>query len=51
MRKIRKGAGRMHAIESDSFRTRTRPRARPRESEFYSRRGTRTTTKALAAVP
>jgi hypothetical protein len=27
------GAGRLHAIDSDSFRTRTRPRAR--ESEFY----------------
>ena len=28
-----KGALRLHAIESDSFRT--RPRARSRESEFY----------------
>ena len=27
------GAGRLHAIDSDSFRT--RPRARSRESEFY----------------
>jgi hypothetical protein len=32
----------MHAIESDSFRTRSR--ARPRESEFYRGRGTSTTT-------
>jgi len=31
----------MHAIESDSFRTRPRSRARPRESEFYRGRGTR----------
>ena len=29
----------MNAIKSDSFRP--RPRARPRESEFYRRRGTR----------
>ena len=33
MREIRKGSGRVHTIESDFFRTRTR--ARPRESVFY----------------
>jgi hypothetical protein len=39
----------MHAIESDTFRTRPRSRARPRESEFYRGRGTstRTTTKSV----
>jgi hypothetical protein len=40
----------MHAIESDSFRTRPRSRARPRESEFYRGRGTRTTTTNLTSV-
>ena len=46
MRKTRKGTGRVQAIGSDSFRTRSR--ARPRESEFYGGRGTRTTTKVVA---
>ena len=44
-----KGAGLARAIQSDSFPTRPRSRARPRESEFYRGRGTstRTTTKSI----
>ena len=38
----KKSAGRVHAIESDSFRT--RPRARPRKSVLCRGRGTSTST-------